>query len=74
MLIRVKLYASFRLRLFNEAERECPSGVSVAEAALLLGIAPEEIGIMLVNGKHAKLSDPLQEGDLLSLMPQIGGG
>lgn len=74
MQITVKLFASFRLRLFKEAARECPPGATAADVAAAIGIPVREIGIVLVNGRHATLNEALQEGDLVALMPHIGGG
>ena len=68
MQVTVKLYALFRWRLFREAVREYPPGAADLE------ITETEIGIVLVNGLHADLGHILQEGDLVSLMPRIGGG
>ncbi|HBA88359.1 MAG TPA: molybdopterin synthase sulfur carrier subunit [Geobacter sp.] len=74
MQVTVKLYALFRWRLFREAVREYPPGAAVSDVARDLEITETEIGIVLVNGLHADLGHILQEGDLVSLMPRIGGG
>jgi molybdopterin converting factor small subunit len=39
-----------------------------------LTIPEPEIGIVLVNGRHAPLAQTLNEGDTLSLFPLVGGG
>lgn len=74
MQITVKLYASFRSKLFGEAVRECRPGATAADIATELGIIPAAVGIVLVNGRHSGLNATLDEGDTLSLMPLMGGG
>jgi molybdopterin converting factor small subunit len=74
MQVIVKLFASFRLKCFEEATRDFPAGTTLVEAANRVGIPADELGIALVNGRHAALYDILHEGDVVSLMPHIGGG
>lgn len=74
MQVTVKLYALFRWRLFAEAVRECLPDALVTDIAKELEIQPGEVGIVLVNGRHASLGSPLRDGDVVSLMPRIGGG
>lgn len=38
-----------------------------------LGISEKEVGILLVNGRNAKLNDALSEEDVVSIIPPIGG-
>jgi len=74
MHVSVKLFASFRLKWFKEAVREYPPGIEVLDIVQEIGIPAKELGIILVNGRHASLHDKLQDGDIVSLMPLIGGG
>ena len=39
-----------------------------------IGIPVNELGIVLKNGLHATIHDTLQAGDVVSLMPLMGGG
>jgi hypothetical protein len=74
MQVTVKLFASFRVGRFTEAERDVAPGIRIAEVAESLGILPEDIGIIMVNGRHAALENELQPGARLSLFPLLGGG
>ena len=74
MQVTVKLFASFRNKWFDEAVRECPHGAEVIDIVKEIGIPANELGIVLVNGRHASLHDKLQDGDVVSVMPLIGGG
>ena len=74
MQITVKLFATFRNGRFKVAEQEHPEGTDCRTIVLQLGLTEEEIGIILVNGRHAQLDHRLKEGDTLSLFPLVGGG
>ena len=74
MQVTVKLFASFRIKWFKEAIKECSNSADVLEIVNELGMPVEELGIVLINGNHASLNDKLQDGDIVSLMPLIGGG
>lgn len=39
-----------------------------------LGIPPEEVAILLINGFHKKPTDPVKDGDIVALFPPVGGG
>lgn len=53
---------------------EIPEGTDVAALIETLNISPNEIAILLVNGRNSKPDHILQEGDTVSLFPPIGGG
>ncbi|MGB9082849.1 MAG: MoaD/ThiS family protein [Desulfuromonadaceae bacterium] len=74
MKITVKLFATFRNGRFKLSEQEHPVGTNCRTIVLGLGLTEEEIGVVMVNGRHATLDHVLQEGETLSLFPLVGGG
>lgn len=74
MQITVKLFATFRNDRFKVALQTMPVGADCRTIVLGLGLTEEEIGVLLVNGRHAALDYILHEGDTLSLFPLVGGG
>lgn len=74
MKITVKLFATFRVDRFKEEDRDFPEGSTCREVLADVGIGEEELGILLVNGRHAPLEQVLAKGDAVSLFPLIGGG
>ena len=74
MQVTVRLFASFRQKWWKEAVRECPQGALVADIVREVGIPVTELGIVLINGCHASLDNSLHDGDVVSLMPLMGGG
>lgn len=49
-------------------------GMSVADLLAGLGLAPQEVKIIMVNGVHADAQRPLADGDRVGLFPAVGGG
>ncbi len=74
MQVTVKLFADFRRGRFASRTLEYPPGATVARVLEELGLPDKEVGIALVNGRHADTSGVLNDGDTLSLFPVIGGG
>ena len=74
MRVTIKLFANFRNdRFIKEVQTIAPDstvGAIVSELAL----TEEEVGVILINGRHSNLEQPLTEGDILSLFPLVGGG
>jgi sulfur-carrier protein len=74
MQVTVKLFASFRNGRFKIELRELPEGTECRRVVLDLGLTEEEIGIIMINGRHGVLHQKLSPGDTLSLFPLVGGG
>jgi molybdopterin converting factor small subunit len=74
MKITIKLFASFRIGRFDIEERRYADGTTVAQIVEELGLAKEELGIMLVNSCHVKLDHRLADEDTLAIFPLLGGG
>lgn len=74
MNITVKLFATFRNGRFKIEQQEWPEGTDCRHIAAGLGLTEEEIGIVLINGRHVPLEQLLGHGDTLSLFPLVGGG
>ncbi len=74
MKVTVKLFATFRVGRFKVEERDLPAGTDIAHIVRDLEIPEDELGIVMVNGRHAPLTTVLNEGDALALFPLVGGG
>ena len=74
MQVTVKLFATFRTGRFEVARMEHPAGTTVGDIVDALGIRRDEIGILMVSGRHADLGDHPAPGDTISIFPPIGGG
>ena len=74
MQITVNLFATFREGRFDTAATHYPEGTAVRGVVAELHIPERELGIVLVNGRHAAMEQALTGGDTLSLFPLVGGG
>ncbi len=74
MQVNVRLIGAFRIDRFKEKIEKYPAEASVKEIVSLLLIPNLALGIILINGNHAKIDDILSDGDTLSLLPILGGG
>lgn len=74
MRIKVKLFANFRDGRFVVEDQEYPTGTRIADIIEKLGIVPSEVGIILLESKHAEPEQVLTDGASLALFPLLGGG
>ena len=74
MQITVKLFANFRNNRFMNKVLTIAPGTTVGAIVKELVIEEDEVGVILINGRHGSLDQTLAEGDNLSLFPLIGGG
>jgi sulfur-carrier protein len=74
MSLTIKLFATFQRDRFDVASRDYPPGTTLAAIAEDLGIALEEIGVLLVGGRHAELAYAPVPGDTVAIFPLLGGG
>jgi molybdopterin converting factor small subunit len=74
MQITVKLFANFRNNRFKYALRTIAPGTTAGAIVAELALAEDELGVILINGRHGSLDQALAEGDTLSLFPLVGGG
>ncbi|HSD22103.1 MAG TPA: MoaD/ThiS family protein [Anaeromyxobacter sp.] len=73
-MLTIKLFATFQKGRFEAAQRECPPGTTLGKIVDELGIAREEIGVLLVSGRHAELEHVPATGDTIAIFPLLGGG
>ena len=74
MLLEVRLFATFRQGRFKTKQMELPEGLLSGDLLDDLGIVRKEVGILLVNGKHANEETTLNASDIVAVFPAIGGG
>ncbi len=53
---------------------EVPPGTAVAQVIKLLGLPPQEVTLIMVDGRRQEDDFPLQGDERLGLFPPIGGG
>ncbi|CAA7601086.1 ThiamineS/Molybdopterin converting factor subunit 1 [Acididesulfobacillus acetoxydans] len=74
MEVTIKLFATLREGRFKAVTWDLSEGTVVGEVLERLNIKQEEVSVLLVNGREAKVCQVLSEGDVMSAFPPIGGG
>ena len=74
MLLEVRLFATFRQGRFKVKEIQLPEGFVLAGLLEELDISINDVGILLVNGRHCKEDVILNAGDTVAIFPAVGGG
>jgi molybdopterin converting factor small subunit len=74
MKITVQLFASFRKGRFKQEQRDYPEEITCRDVIADVGLSEEDLGMTLVNGRHASMGKVMSDGDSLSLFPLLGGG
>lgn len=74
MKIELRLFATLREKRQKIMMLEVPEGTSAGELVDSLGIPRNEIAILMIKGRHSKMDALLQDGDVVSLFPPVGGG
>lgn len=74
MQVTVTLIGSFRLKWFKEMVLYYDHDAELIDIVNDVGMPVEEVGIILINGRHSSLQNRLRDGDIVTLMPLIGGG
>lgn len=74
MEVNVKLFATLREGRFKEKTTEVDDNSKVNNVIEKYEIPVEEVAICFVNGRDVDKDHVLQNGDVLSLFPPVGGG
>lgn len=74
MQIEVRLFATFRNGRWKNKFIDFEYGTTIKNVLDFLDIKESTLGIALINGKHSNIDTSLNDGDILSLFPPVGGG
>ncbi len=74
MEVEIRLFATLRQGRFHKRKLEVSEGATVGEVLKQLGIGPQEVAILLVNGQHAMENDALEPDGVMALFPPVAGG
>jgi sulfur-carrier protein len=72
--VEIKLFASLRDKYRVPDNFILIEPCSIQEILRRLGIPEKMAAILMINGKHAELSDFVSPSDTLAIFPPIGGG
>ena len=73
-MIEVRLFAGLRQGRQKIYQMESDSVSTVQDVMDCLSIDRKEVNILLINGFHQKPETAVNDGDVVSLFPAVGGG
>ena len=74
MTIQVEVKLFLHLRKNRIQTVELVDGSDARDLVRQLGIRLEEVGVLSINDRQATLDQRLQDRDIISIIPPIGGG
>jgi len=76
MTITVKLFAQYRDGLFKVKDMTFPKGHTAIQIVNDIGIdhARLPIGVLMINGIHIEEDYVVEDGNIYTIFPQVGGG
>ena len=74
MTIQVQVKLFLHLRKNRIQTVELTDGSNVRDLVRQLGIRLEEVAVLSINDRQAMLDQQLKGGDIISIIPPIGGG
>jgi len=74
MTIQVQVKLFLHLRKNQIQTVELTDGSNAVDLVRQLGIRLEEVGVLSINDRQAALDQQLKGGDIISIIPPIGGG
>lgn len=74
MVVKVKLFATFREGRFKEKDMELPERTILRDLVKPLDFPEKPAKILLVNGIAAMEDSQLRDGDVVAIFPMIAGG
>ena len=74
MKVTIKLFAYFRESRFKVEDRDLEEGITVGDIVDLVKIDRKEVGVLMINSRHATFDKKLLDNDILAIFPVIGGG
>jgi sulfur-carrier protein len=74
MEIKVRLFATLRENRGKELQLSLSEDITPADIIDKLEIAKADVAILLVNGRDGSLDQQLNDGDVVSIFPPVGGG
>jgi len=74
MKVRVKLFARLQKEGGQDEEVELSCGATVQSLLDRINFGVADVGMLVVNAGEAAVDTILKEGDLVTIIPPIGGG
>lgn len=72
--VEIELFGQLAMAVERQQIMTLEKSMTVQEVAILLGLEPEEIGLISINGVQSELEDLVPQDCRLCFFPPISGG
>lgn len=72
--VEVRLFATFRNGREKKYFLDMPDDSKILDILKMLDINPEEVSILLLNGRDGDALRPVHDSDVVAVFPPVGGG
>jgi len=72
--MEVQLFATFREGRGKTADITWYEGINGYTILKELNLEPDDVKILLINGRHSTPDDVIKSDDIIALFPAVGGG
>lgn len=74
MQLEVRCFAGLMPKKPLHGQLDMPDGATVSQVMVVLGLAEEDVKLVIINGVHADFGRTLHDRDRLAFVPAVGGG
>ena len=74
MDVEVRLFESLKKHQPEGGKVQLAEGSRVSDLLTALGISTDDVGILMINRVDGRFDQLIQNGDVVTLIPPIGGG
>jgi len=74
MDIEIELFGQLLPRAQRRQTLSMERPLSVREVANIIGLKPEEVGLITIDGVQSEMEDPVESGSRLCFFPHMSGG
>jgi len=74
MDVEVRLFESLKKHQPEGGKFRLAEGSRVSDLLTALGISTDDVGILMVNRVDGRFDQMIQDGDVVTLIPPMGGG
>jgi sulfur carrier protein len=74
MVVEVRLFESLKEHQPEGGKMPLATGSRVTDLLEALGISTDDVGVLIVNRADGRFDQELQNGDVVTVIPPIGGG
>ena len=74
MDVEVRLFESLKKHRPEGGKVRLAEGSRISDLLIALGISTDDVGILMINRMDGRFDQLIQNGDVVTLIPPIGGG